>query len=156
MKLSSEDRLDIAELQASNFWALDLGDSDAFAATFVPDGTLQMRRTYHGREAIRAFVAEFRIQDVGFPRAQHLVSQLNVEGSGDRCAVRTYVTRVHRLPGQHRGNSQIIWSGYSADTCVKVDGRWLFASRALRAWEGDIAAEVSEVMGRAATVGGTG
>jgi hypothetical protein len=140
MPLTVEDRVAIADLYARNAWALDVGDADGFVATFAESATLRMRATYDGHEGIRRFVDQFRERDFGFPRAQHLVSQLVIEsGAEGRCRSRAYVTRVHRLPGQHRGNCHVMWTGYSSDTCVKVDGCWLFEARALHAWEGDVA-----------------
>jgi len=136
--MEAADRLDVQELYARNTWALDLGDADAFLDTFTADAVLQMKRRYQGQAQIRSFVDDFRSRDFGFPRAQHLVSGLVLEGDGDHCQGRAYVTRVHRLPGQHRGNTHLMWTGYSLDLCVKGGGRWRFQSRTLRAWEGEI------------------
>jgi len=140
-----EDRLEIMELYARSLWALDLGDADRFVATFTPDGTLQMRHRYQGREDIRRFVELFRQRDFGFPRAQHLLTNLIIEAEeeAERCHSQAYVTRIHRLPGQHRGNCQIIWTGYCTDICVRWERSWRFQSRTLRAWEGDVTAIIS-------------
>ena len=153
MTLSAEDRLDIADLYARNAWALDLGDVDAFVSTFTADASLQMKQRYVGHERIRHFMALFLDRDFGFPRAQHLVSQLVVEGDGDRARARAYITRVHRLPGQHRGNCHVMWTGYSVDDCVRTGGRWQFSSRALRAWEGDISGSLQTAQDGAAPGG---
>lgn len=138
MNLTAEDRMLIVELYSRNCWALDMGDEDAFAATFTQDGSLKMRGRYEGEEALRGFIREFRERDFGFPRAQHLVTGLIIEGNHHRCETRAYVTRVHRLPGQQRGNCHIMWTGYSADICTKIASEWRFESRVLKAWEGDI------------------
>jgi hypothetical protein len=145
MALTAEDRIAIADLHARNAWALDLGDAPAFVATFTADAVLRMKQPYEGRHGIEQFMAEFRERDFGFPRAQHLVTQLLIDDAGgDRAGSRSYVTRVHRLPGQHRGNCHVMWTGYSIDTCVRVDGRWLFETRTLCAWEGDVADAIGE------------
>jgi len=61
--------------------------------------------------------------------------------------VRAYVTRTHRLPGRGRNNCQIIWSGYYADTAVKVNGTWLIQEQRGRAWEGDIVEPIHRARG---------
>jgi hypothetical protein len=138
--ISIEDRQALDDLFARNLWALDLYDGKAFAATFTPDGVLGMREDHRGSAALEAFVATLR-KDIPAAWSNHHMSSLVVTPDGkDSVAAQSYVIRVHRLPTQSRGNCSIIWSGYTSDRCVKRGGKWLFAERVFRAWEGDIAA----------------
>lgn len=150
--LSADERIAIAELHARHAWALDLGDRSAFLDTFTPDARFLMKAAYKGRSGIGEFFSEFVARDFGYPRAQHLVTQLLVEQAGaGRARTRSYVTRVHRLPGQHRNNCHVMWTGYSIDTCINTGGIWRFETRTLRAWEGDIAGEILATAGERAS-----
>lgn len=142
--ITTEDRFAIDALYARSFWALDLGDADAFAATFTADGALHMLERHEGVGALRAFVQRVRTEDPAWPGSQHHTSSLLVEPDGpDACAAQSYVIRVHRLPTRSRGNSHIAWSGYTLDRCVKQAGSWRFAERRFKAWEGDIPAPMN-------------
>jgi hypothetical protein len=137
--ISLEDRLAIETLYSRNLWALDRGDADRFAATFTQEGRLHMRESHEGAGALQDFIRRVRAEDVAWPSSQHHMSSLLVEeASADVCLGQSYVMRVHRLPTRSRGNCQIIWSGYTLDRCTKADGKWRFAERRFRAWEGDI------------------
>src|SRR3984893_11244433 len=111
MSLSPEDRLAVIELYARNAWAFDTGDVDAFVATFTPDGVLDLAKRHEGEAAIRAFGVLARDQDPWLPRSQQLVSQIIIDGHGERASVRAYVTRTHRLPGRIRNNCMVVWTG---------------------------------------------
>lgn len=144
--LSIEDRIEIETLFARFWWAFDRGDAAGCAATFLPDGVLAMREDHAGRDRIAALVDDVAAAPAG-GQSNHHMSSLLIEASGPgEVVAQSYVIRVHRLPTRSRGNCQVLWSGYSQDRCVKVDGRWLFAQRALRAWEGDIPAPAATDM----------
>ena len=147
MTLTADDRLDIAALYARQVWALDTGDVDGYVETFTEDALLDLAERYAGKSAIRGFAESFRLHDVGVPGSQHLVTSMLLDGDGTRCSVRAYVTRTHRLPGRGRNNCQIIWSGYYADTAVKVGGTWLIQEQRGRAWEGDVVQPIKHARG---------
>ena len=133
---SADDRLDIQELLAAYARALDAGDADGVAETFAPDGVLHLPQggrysgDHVGRDAIKAFAASFR-DDPAFPGGQHFVSQVQIRGDAQRCAVSAYVMRTLRMPN---GTTSIYFLGQYEDTVVKLDGRWLFESRTVRRW----------------------
>lgn len=136
-ELTAEDRLAIADLRARATWALDTGDADAFLATFTPDAVLDLGEVHRGHDAIRRFVDTFTREDTSFPRAQHLLTGEVVTAQPGGAVVRSYVTRVHRLPMGGRGNTQVVWTGYAVDTCARTDDGWRFTTRRWRAWEGE-------------------
>ncbi|WP_370328289.1 nuclear transport factor 2 family protein [Euzebya sp.] len=136
-ELSAADRLAIAELIAAAAWALDTGDADAFVGTFTDDATLDMGEVHHGRDAIRRFVDAFVADDLSYPRGQHLVTGTVITPDSGGAVARSYVTRVHRLPMGGRGNTQVVWTGYAVDAVSRTQEGWRFASRRLRAWEGE-------------------
>jgi ketosteroid isomerase-like protein len=147
MTLTADDRLDITALYARQVWALDTGDVDGYVDTFTDDAVLDLAERHTGKAAIRQFAELFRLHDVGVPGSQHLVTSLLLDGDGAHCSVRAYVTRTHRLPGRGRNNCQIIWSGYYADTAVKVNGTWLIQEQRGRAWEGDVLEPINRARG---------
>jgi hypothetical protein len=138
MTFSAEDRLAVEDLLARHVWALDRGDVESFVAAFTADGVLETADRHAGHAAIRDFAKLVRLSDPWQPGSQHIVSSVWLEGDADRCIAHSYITRVHRLPTRERNNTQVVWSGYATDTCVKVDGEWRFERRVLRAWEGDV------------------
>src|ERR1043166_6143479 len=109
MPLTTQDRLDILDLYARQAWALDTGDVDGYVATFVENAVLDLARQHQGQQAIRRFAEEFRAKDIGLPGSQHHVDQMVLDGDGDRCSVRAYVTRTFRMPGRGRNNVLTIW-----------------------------------------------
>ncbi len=148
--ITIEDRLAIEELYARHWWALDRGDAAAFAATFTEDGLLAMHEDHRGRTAIADFVRAVAAAPAG-GQTNHHMSSLVLTAAGEDVTGQSYVLRVHRLPTRSRGNTQILWSGYSIDRCVRGPDGWRFAERALRAWEGDVPApSASAVEGLAA------
>lgn len=141
--ISIEDRIAIEDLYARQWWALDTGDAEGFAATFAEDGILRMAQDHEGRTAIADFARTVAAAPAG-GQSNHHMSALIVQPDGDGgISAHSYVIRVHRLPTRSRGNCQVLWSGYSTDRCVKEGGRWVFAERAMRAWEGAVPAPVA-------------
>jgi hypothetical protein len=145
MPLSPEDRQRVVELYSRNVWAFDTGDVDGFVGTFTPDAALDLAKRHEGQAAIRAFAELAFKNDPWLPRSQQLVSQIIIEGDGDRANVRAYVTRTHRLPGRIRNNCMVVWTGYTTDRVVKSSGEWLFQEKVTRAWEGPIVQRVVAV-----------
>lgn len=144
--ISIENRIEIETLFTRFWWAFDRGDAAGCAATFAPDGLLAMREDHAGRDRIVALVNDVAAAPAGGQSNHHMSSLLMESAGPDEVVAQSYVIRVHRLPTRSRGNCQVLWSGYSQDRCIKVDGRWLFAQRTLRAWEGDIPAPAATYM----------
>lgn len=127
MPLSTEDRIEIAELVARYNHAVDRGDGAAFAATFTDDGALDAAgRLIEGRQALAAFAegvpATFRV-----PR--HVASNLVIDGDGSsgQATLAAYV-QMYALTGDPP-RQEILASGTYDDRLTKVAGRWRFARR---------------------------
>lgn len=138
MPLTTEDRLNILDIYARQAWAIDTGDVEAYVETFAEDALLDLAKQHHGRQEIRRFAEEFRARDFGLPGSQHHIDQIVMDGDGNNCSVRAYVTRTYRMSGRGRNNTLIIWQGYYMDSLVKRDGQWLIQQQVGRAWEGAV------------------
>ncbi|NOW47974.1 hypothetical protein FHW96_004158 [Novosphingobium sp. SG751A] len=135
--LSVEDRLDIQELLARYAWTFDSGDVEGFVACFTPDAILcedafEEPDIWGGEAGIRA-MAEFFFSRPSFPGRQHHVSQILIEGEGERASVRSFcfVTDNKGEPPYH-----LRFAGRYDDIVVRCDGRWRFAERLIRDWSG--------------------
>jgi uncharacterized protein (TIGR02246 family) len=137
VRVPADDKLDIIELMARYAWAYDTSDVAAFAATFTPDGSLDIfgRQVAKGREAMPAFLAsayEMR-KDNGW---QHLTDHHVFAGyDGASCVVYSY----YLMPESDSsgGNGHVRAMGYYVSHCVKqADGAWLFARREVFRWNG--------------------
>lgn len=139
-RLPTEDRHEIEDLFARYSWALDTGDPEALAMTFTPDGRIieevfEDPDIWEGRAGIRALGRHY-MSSPNFPGRQHHVTMPVYTPDGpDRCHVRSFVfvTEVHGEPPM-----ELRFSGYYVDEIVRHDGAWLFASRAIRLWDGEI------------------
>ena len=135
--LSVSDRLAIHDLVARYAWALDTGDVEGFVACFTRDAVIveevfEDPDRWEGHAGIRRLAQHyFSVPD--FPGRQHHVSQLLIEGSVARCTARsfTFVTEC-------RGEPPYIlrFAGYYEDRLRKLRGKWLFAARTIRLWDG--------------------
>lgn len=137
--LTTEDRLAINDLLARYAWALDTGDVDAFVACFtatavVVEEVFEEPDRWEGADGIRRLAEHFR-NVPNFPGRQHHVSQLLVEGDGQRCAARSFV-----LVSECRGEPPYVirFAGYYEDQLLKSNGRWLFERRMIRLWDGEV------------------
>jgi hypothetical protein len=131
LALTTEDRLQVAELFSRYAWSLDTANLEAYVGNFTPDAIVEMTAgRFTGHDAIRAYGAGL-FANPGWKGRQHFVSQLIVEDTGEsaRCRVRAYGMIVHRDPD---GSCRMMALGTYRDICVKFDGRWLFAERIWR------------------------
>jgi uncharacterized protein (TIGR02246 family) len=125
MALSAEDQLAIRDLAARYNHAIDSGDGDAYATTFVEDGVLDAGElVVKGRDALSEFATSFR-GSVRAPR--HIATSLVVDGEGDRAELRAYVQMFTMVgdPPRH----EVVASGTYADTLARVGGSWRFVRR---------------------------
>jgi hypothetical protein len=123
--LSADDRLAIIELMARYARCLDAGDVDAYVANFTPDGVLQSSR---GRSEGHAEIHKVLEEITGSIRrgVRHLAGIPVIDGDAGRCSVRSYSLV---LAQNSDGACSIASIVQYLDTCVKVDGRWLFEER---------------------------
>jgi hypothetical protein len=133
--LSPEDRFAIQELFARYAWAIDTSDWKGYADCFTPDALLGMNDDrYSGWQEIYDYVKGLTSRDM-WPGSQHYNGQILIEsGDGNQCRVRSYSTILFRL---RDGTSHFRVLGIYEDTCVKVDGRWLFSERLWERWDPD-------------------
>lgn len=125
--LTTADRLAIQEALSRYCHYLDRGQWDEFAALFTDDCQLdlsQMLGLYEGTIGIRQFADLMRSAGV-FMR--HLVTNLVVEGDGERARAWAYVLAITGPPGARQQQS----TGRYEDELVKRDGRWLLHRRRL-------------------------
>ena len=138
--MSPEDRLGVMDLIANYAQCIDGGDLDGYVANFLPDGVIEWENgVANGREQIRRWVgglmATGRIGgEPAFTR--HFVSLPYVTGDSQRANARTYVI-IFRLNAE--GRVAVPSVGSYTDTCVKVEGRWLFEKRVIRSDLGSFA-----------------
>ena len=111
----AEDRLAIRELLDAYADAVTRCDA---AADYPKIGTT------HGREAI---VAMWKEAMKGYPGIMFEAWPGSIEVSGDRAVVRSYTSEVYDQAGVTKRDR-----GAYEDVCVRVGGRWLFASRSFR------------------------
>lgn len=142
--LSAAARADIGELLARYAWCLDTDHPDAVAALFTDDGVFDgVSGLFEGRERVREMAAVSRSHDDG-AWVQHWVANLvfdaapgvRGEHDGDRVTVRSMCIGPSLQQGQV-GNAFV---GSYVDVCVRQDGRWLFARRRWRPWDGHLVA----------------
>ncbi len=140
MKLSMEARIEIEDLFARYSWALDTGDPDALAMTFAPAGKIveevfEDADVWEGRDGVRAMGEHYR-NSPNFPGRQHHLSMpLYEKKSDDRISAKSFVfvTECHGEPPM-----VLRFSGYYLDEIIRHEGEWLFESRIIRLWDGEI------------------
>jgi uncharacterized protein (TIGR02246 family) len=130
-RLSAEDRLDIMDLIARYAHTLDTGDLDGYVDNFAPDGVLFER--HHGRDQIREYVGMLMREGRAGPLPngdvayRHFPGQPTIDGSDGRASVHSYLLWI-TMGTEPPMNAAAEY----LDECVKLDGRWYFASRTLR------------------------
>jgi hypothetical protein len=133
-EMSAEDRVAVMELIARYAKCIDSGDLDGYVANFTPDGVIEWDGgSAVGREAIREWVGRLMARGgIGATPAQvrHFVGLPYITGGSERCSASTYVIIFALVSA---GAVAVPSVGSYADTIVKVDGRWLFEKRVMRA-----------------------
>lgn len=125
----AEDRLAIRELLETYADAVTRRDADAWGATWAEDGVWSMPDypefpTQTGRASIVALWVEAMKQ---YPGIMFEAWPGSIEIDGNRAIVRSYTSEVY-----DQGEITMRDRGVYEDSCVKVDGRWLFAARTFR------------------------
>jgi uncharacterized protein (TIGR02246 family) len=131
---TAQERSDIENLAYRYIFALDWRDAAAYANTFAPDGVLNYGGGQAvGRDAIRKVVETMRERaqsrpagpnDASMP-GQHFVTSMviDVAEDGNSAISHAYWTLVGGK------EPRISAYGHYADELVKIDGKWLYASR---------------------------
>ena len=124
-----EDRLAIRELLEAYADAVVRNDAEAWSATFAEDAEWALPDypeigTTTGKAAIVAMWVEAMKQYPGI-LFQAWPGSIEVEGNEARMV--SYTAEVF-----DQGDVTVRDQGAYEDTCVKIDGRWLFKSRSFR------------------------
>ncbi|HEY8513980.1 MAG TPA: nuclear transport factor 2 family protein [Candidatus Binatia bacterium] len=125
-QLSVADRLEIQELLSRYCHCIDRGRWDAFPDLFTEDCRLDLSQVmglYEGRSGLQAFVDTMKPLGI-FMR--HLVTNVVIDGDGERAHVESYVVAV---TGSEANPTRT--TGFYDDEVVKQDGRWLLHRRTL-------------------------
>ncbi|MCW2958304.1 MAG: nuclear transport factor 2, partial [Solirubrobacterales bacterium] len=125
-----DDRLAIAELSVRYGHAFDIGDGAAWAAVFAADGVFQRPdgSQVSGREALAAVPSGSL---AAMPGMRHFPGPVVVDEAGGEVRGRSYTQAVRLGPS---GTLDLIVAGEYADTYVREDGGWRFATRRFTAW----------------------
>lgn len=125
MQPDTDDRVSIMDLLARYARCLDSGDLDGYVSLFTPDAVLF--DAHVGQAAIRAYVEQVMRRRAADPaRRMHFVGAPTIDGTNQRATVHSYLLWV-----QLGAESPVSAAAEYVDTCVKHEGRWLFASRSL-------------------------
>jgi uncharacterized protein (TIGR02246 family) len=125
----AEDRLAIRDLLDTYADAVTRCDAEAWGATWADDATWSLPDypeigTTKGRTAIVAMWIEAM---KAFPGIMFEAWPGSIEVDGERAVVRSYTAEVYDKDG-----TTVRDRGAYEDICVKVEGKWLFASRSFR------------------------
>lgn len=122
--LTAEDRVEIEQLYASYNWAIDSGDAQAWADTFVEDGVFN---NFKGKEQLKGFMDRWVNEMNGLTR-KHWNSNLSITGDGKTAQGKVYLLLVDvsvQPPA-------IITSASYSDELVKTPQGWRFSKRATK------------------------
>lgn len=128
---TARDKAAIAELIARYNYAIDHSDYQGWANTFAPDGVFQ---GVIGRFAVHTemdkFIASLKSLTAASPHLRHYVTNIlpEISGSEARCTSFLLMTSTTK-----EGSTTIALAGEYEDRLVKIDGRWLFRERIVRA-----------------------
>jgi hypothetical protein len=135
--LTVQDRLEIIDLIVGYSHAIDKGDVEAYVGCFVPDGILEGAGGHtigHDEIRKRGYLQVQAGRVGGTPaRLRHFVSMPLIAGDGERATASTNC--VYLSYDDEKRIAVPMISCYE-DTIVKVDGRWLFERRNIRAMLG--------------------
>jgi SnoaL-like domain len=111
--------------------AIDLGDPDAWAACFTPDGVFECRGVpdgspFGGRHAGAVALRAYAATHFGIAKgnARHWNANLVIDGDGTAATMTCYMLALS-VGGAGLAGS----TGIYRDELRKVDGSWLFTSR---------------------------
>jgi hypothetical protein len=123
--LTTDDRVSITDLLARYARCLDSGDLDGYVANFAPDGVLFGAHVGHAQ--IRDYVAQVIARRSGDPsRRMHFVGSPVIDGDAEHASVHSYLLWI-----ELGAESPISAAAEYVDSVVKLNGRWVFQSRAL-------------------------
>ncbi len=130
--MSAEDRWNVFDLIARYAECVDEGDVEGYVGLFAPDGVIEHGAgRCDGHDEIRPWVAELLEMNRIGPKSglRHVMGTPIIRGDSETCTARTYMM----IPRQEDdGSVTLPLVGTYLDSCVKVNGRWLFAKRVIQ------------------------
>jgi hypothetical protein len=126
-ELTTADRLAIQDTLHRYCHSLDRGRWEEFAALFTDDCRLDLSQVlglYEGAAGIRQYSEMLRSVNI---LMRHLVTNIVLEGDGQRARAAAYVMAITGTPGAAQRQT----TGLYDDELVKRDGRWLLHRRRL-------------------------
>lgn len=130
--LSTDDKVEIRELVSRYNKAMDTADHDAWVATFTSDGEfVGVTGNFRGTSELMAYSLRHASEEAyaEYAAAQHWVTNLVMEGSGDNATMFSHLMMVK----PERGHGSIVLLGHYDDTLRRVEGQWRFARRIITA-----------------------
>lgn len=135
-----EDYRELRALSERYAAAVDDGDAVAFAAAFLPDGTLQMFRPGDGSTPSTNMSGAAALAEVPaavqsrYQSTLHFLGQSVFDIDGDHATGTTYCLAHHFEPAPHGGIDYVMHIRY-VDTCVRdPQGRWRIKRRVGRCY----------------------
>lgn len=124
-----EDRLAIRELIDAYADAVTRRDADAWGDTWAEDGRWEMPDypEFPPQEGRKNIVELWKGAMEQYPGIMFEAWPGSIEIDGDRATVRSYTAEVYDQDGD-----TVRDRGLYEDECVKIDGRWYFATRSFR------------------------
>ncbi len=123
--LTADDYVEIQQLYARYNNAIDSGDAEGYAATFVPDGTFN---TFTGHDALVGFINDWRGKMNGATR-RHWNTNLTITGTPEGASGSVYLMLVDVST---RPPSIVAEAKYD-DQLVKTPDGWRFKKRVTKA-----------------------
>ena len=131
-EMSADDRWAVFELIARYAECVDEGDVEGYVGLFTPDGVIEHGAgRCDGHHEIRPWVAGLLEMNRIGPKSglRHVMGTPIIRGDREVCTARTYMM----IPRQEDdGSVSLPLVGTYLDSCVNVDGRWLFAKRIIQ------------------------
>lgn len=119
--LTPQDYMEIEQLYAQYNWAIDSGEADAWADTFVEDGTFN---SFTGREQLKGFIDRW-VNDMNGLSRRHWNSNLRITGDGKTAQGKVYLLLIDTSVQP----PAIITSASYSDELVKTSEGWRFTKR---------------------------
>ena len=138
-KISLEDRQEIYDTLARYVWSMDTGDIAGVVATFTPDGVVKMSLGKDGTRRRAASGDSHAFSHPSQPPGWTASRAASVRRESRwRRLLRHLILGLHQM-GHGGDHKSIRTMGSYADTCVKVDGKWLIKDKIIDPWNSDTA-----------------
>lgn len=121
-----EDRLAIEDTLVALCYALDQADWDAMRALLAPDVTWSSD-SFGAHHGVEGWIENQTSSRSRLVRAQHLISNLRFDISGDTARVDSYVQGYDVFIGREDQVVRIV--GTYHDELARIGGRWLVTAR---------------------------